>query len=192
MDSFSLYLQEGFLHITDLKGLDHILFIAAICLSLQFSDFRKIIFAVTSFTIGHSLSLALSIYDQIIIPGNIIEWLIPVTILLSLFFNIKKEKQKDQFILRKTIIIGIFGIIHGMGFSNYLKSMMGLEENILLPLLAFNAGLELGQLIIVVFVLLLNFTIVRLFKTNQRKWVLLGSGIILMISVWLCIERWPF
>jgi hypothetical protein len=79
-----------------------------------------------------------------------------------------------------------------MGFSNYLKSMMGLEENILLPLLAFNAGLELGQLIIVVFVLLLNFTIVRLFKTNQRKWVLLGSGIILMISVWLCIERWPF
>jgi len=192
MDSFSLYLQEGFLHITDLKGLDHILFIAAICLSLQFSDFKKIIFAVTSFTIGHSLSLALSIYDQILVPGKIIEWLIPVTIILSLLFNLKKENPKDQSILSKTIIIGLFGIIHGMGFSNFLKSMMGLEENILLPLLAFNTGLEIGQLLIVIFILFLNFTIVGLLKTNQRRWVLSGSAFILIISLWLCIERWPF
>lgn len=192
MDSFSLYLQEGFLHITDLKGLDHILFIAAICLSLQFSDFKKIILTVTSFTIGHSLSLAMSIYDQILVPGKMIEWLIPVTILLSLLFNLKKENQKDQSIHRKTIIIGLFGIIHGMGFSNFLKSMMGLEENILLPLLAFNTGLEIGQLLIVIFILFLNFTIVGLLKTNQRRWVLSGSAFILIISLWLCIDRWPF
>ncbi len=192
MDPFGIYFQEGFFHITDLKGIDHILFIAAICLTLDITDLKKIFFAVTSFTIGHSLSLALSIYHLILIPSDIIEWLIPVTIMLAIPLSIGTKNYAGGSLVQKTIIIGLFGIIHGLGFSNYLKTMMGTEANILLPLFAFNTGLEIGQLMIVAFILFLNFTIIRIFKTNQRNWVLFGGGLIFGMASWMCFERWPF
>ena len=192
MDPFGIYFQEGFFHITDLKGIDHILFIAAICLTLDITDLKKIFFAVTSFTIGHSLSLALSIYHLILIPSDIIEWLIPFTIMLAIPLSIGTKNYAGGSLVQKTIIIGLFGIIHGLGFSNYLKTMMGTEENILLPLFAFNTGLEIGQLMIVAFILFLNFTIIRIFKTNQLNWVLFGGGLIFGMASWMCFERWPF
>ena len=192
MDPFGIYFQEGFFHITDLKGIDHILFIAAICLTLDITDLKKIFFAVTSFTIGHSLSLALSIYHLILIPSDFIEWLIPVTIMLAIPLSIGTKNYAGGSLVKKTIIIGLFGIIHGLGFSNYLKTMMGTEENILLPLFAFNTGLEIGQLMIVAFILFLNFTIIRIIKTNQRNWVLFGGGLIFGMASWMCFERWPF
>jgi hypothetical protein len=192
MDPFGIYFQEGFFNITDLKGIDHILFIAAICLTLDITDLKKIFFAVTSFTIGHSLSLALSIYHLILIPSDIIEWLIPVTIMLAIPLSIGTKNYAGGSLVQKTIIIGLFGIIHGLGFSNYLKTMMGTEANILLPLFAFNTGLEIGQLMIVAFILFLNFTIIRIFKTNQRNWVLFGGGLIFGMASWMCFERWPF
>jgi hypothetical protein len=192
MDSFGIYFQEGFFHITDLKGIDHILFIAAVCLTLDITDLKKIIFAVTSFTIGHSLSLALSIYNYILIPSAIIEWLIPITIMLTIPLSTGTKLLAENSLIKKTIIVGLFGIIHGIGFSNYLKTMMGTEENILLPLFAFNTGLEIGQLMIVAFILFLNFTIIRILKTNQRSWVLFGGGMIFGMASWMCLERWPF
>jgi hypothetical protein len=192
MDSFAIYFQEGFFHITDLKGIDHILFIAAACLTLNINDLKKIIFTVTSFTIGHSLSLVLSIYDLIFISSKIIEWLIPITIMLAIPLGSSTKNYAENSLLKKTVIIGLFGIVHGVGFSNYLKAMMGIEENILLPLFAFNIGLEIGQLIIVAFVLFLNFTVIRIFKTNQHNWVLFGGGIIFGLACRMCIERWPF
>ena len=192
MDSFLFYLKEGFLHITDLNGVDHILFIASVCLSFQINDFRKIIYAVTFFTAGHSVSLALSISNQLLLPSNVIEWLIPTTILISVGMNFKKGSQNKNVFLRKNMLIGLFGIIHGMGFSNYLKNMMGTEENILLPLLAFNTGLEIGQLMIVAFILLLNFTANRVLKISQPAWIHFGNGFIFGLATLLCTERWPF
>ena len=192
MDSFLFYLKEGFLHITDLKGVDHILFIASVCLAFETTDFRRIIYAVTFFTVGHSVSLALSVSNQLLLPSHVIEWLIPTTILISVVMNFKKGSQNKDVLLRKNMLIGLFGIIHGMGFSNYLKNMMGTEENILLPLFSFNTGLEIGQLMIVAFILLLNFTANRVFKISQPAWILYGSGFISGLAILLCTERWPF
>jgi len=192
MNSFGIYLQEGFFHITDFKGIDHILFIAAICMPLNITDFKKIILAVTSFTIGHSLSLALSIYDYILIPSNLVEWLIPVTIMMAVSFNSYSGFSAGGSLIKSIAVIGLFGIIHGIGFSNYLKAMMGTEENILLPLFAFNAGLEIGQLIIVAFILFLTFILSRIFKTNQQSRMLFGGGMIFGMATWMCFERWPF
>lgn len=192
MDSFLFYLREGIFHISDLNGIDHLLFIAAICIPLQFSDYRKIFFSVTAFTIGHMLSLVLSTYELIQAGSLLIEWLIPCTIVISALINILHKSNTSPRTPITLLLIGLFGIIHGLGFSNYLKSMLGKEETLLLPLLGFNTGLEIGQLMIVAGLLLLNFAILHFTKTKQREWVLFASGGIFGLAMQMAIERWPF
>jgi HupE / UreJ protein len=194
MSEFLTYLQLGFLHITDLEGFDHILFVAALCLVYEIQDWKKIAWLVTAFTLGHSITLALSTLDLIQFDKNIVEILIPITIILTCILNLKTDVKntlplKKQFInWRYPMAIG-FGLIHGMGFSSYLKSLLGKEQNIFKQLLAFNIGLEIGQLIIVVVVMLISFLFLDIFKTKRFNLILAGSGFVAGMAFKLLLER---
>ena len=191
MNDFALFLGEGIRHITDIKGYDHILFIAALCLPYLLRDWRSVLVLVTAFTIGHSLTLALSIYNKILVHSNWIEFLIPVTILLTAVENlfVKKLDTKRMYLRYASALI--FGLIHGMGFSNYLRSMMGKNESIISELLAFNIGLELGQICIVAVVMCIGFIFVQVCKAPRREWLLFVSGGIFAAALQMAIERFP-
>jgi hypothetical protein len=191
MQDFSLYFELGWQHILDWQGYDHILFITALCGVFLLSDWKKVLILVTAFTIGHSITLALSVFNKILIPSSWIEFLIPVTIFITAFINIVTKKiSKNRF--NPTYFLALlFGLIHGMGFSNYLKSLMGKSNNVVGELLAFNLGLEFGQIIIVLSVLLISFLMINILKVQRREWNLFLSSAIFGIAVIMAIERFP-
>jgi len=192
MNDFLLYFQIGFQHIADLRGIDHILFIVALCIRYQFADWRKLLILVTAFTIGHSITLALSVFDIIQYSMKWIEFLIPVTIAITAFSNVfvKKFVFKSKFPLIYFIAL-FFGLIHGMGFSSYLKSLLGSGELVIWPLLAFNLGLEAGQILIVLTILLITLIFVSLFKVNRREYLLFFSATAIALALQMAIERFP-
>ncbi|RXK57705.1 HupE/UreJ family protein [Lacibacter luteus] len=192
MEDFGFYLREGFYHITDWKGYDHILFIMALCLPYFAKDWKKILVLVTAFTIGHSVTLALSVFDAILISSKWIEFLIPVTILLTSLGNILQKKETVHQPKLRYIAALLFGCIHGLGFSNYLKSMLGKSETIVTQLLAFNLGLEIGQLLIVAAVLLVAFVFIQVFNVLRREWMLFVTGGIAALSLVMALDRIPF
>ena len=190
MSDFKIYFPLGFQHITDIQGYDHILFVIALCAIYRLKDWRKVALLVTAFTIGHSITLALSTLNLITYSTKLIEVLIPITIVLTCLINFfyksaeyTYDVEKPTF-LRYPIAI-IFGLIHGMGFSNYLKSLLGREQSIWQPLLAFNIGLELGQLVIVVIVLIISSLLLDILRVKKHNWNLILSGIILGIALTL-------
>lgn len=190
MNDFLFYFREGIYHITDLRGYDHILFVVALCLPYLTGDWRKILVLVTAFTIGHSATLALSIYNKILVPSVWIEFLIPVTIVITALENLTVRKFDFRKSSIRYVSALVFGLIHGMGFSNYLRSMMGKQESIWGQLLAFNIGLEIGQLFIVAIVLLLAFVFVTLLKIPRREWLLFISGGIFAIALLMAVNRY--
>lgn len=192
MNDFGLYFKLGYEHIADLKGIDHILFIVALCIRYQFADWKKLLVLVTAFTIGHSITLALSVFDLINYSMSWIEFLIPVTIVITAFSNVfvKKFNFKAKFPLIYYFAL-FFGLVHGLGFSNYLKSLMGKDESIVMQLLAFNLGLEAGQLLIVLGILLITLIFVTLFKVNRREYMLYVSAVAFALALEMAIERFP-
>lgn len=193
MNDFGLYFELGYQHIADLRGIDHILFVMALCLRYQFADWRKILVLVTAFTIGHSITLAMSVFNLLDYPVKWIEFLIPVTIMVTAISNVfvKKFVYKTRFPVIYFFAL-FFGLIHGLGFSNYLKSLLGTNTNIVSQLLAFNLGLEAGQLLIVTGVLLISFIFVTILKCNRREYILYLTGGIFAVAVQMAIERLPF
>jgi ABC-type antimicrobial peptide transport system permease subunit len=192
MQEFWVYLGLGKDHILDWAGYDHILFVAALCLRYTFADWKKILALVTAFTLGHSVTLALSVFDIITISVNWIEFLIPVTIVATAISNVW---QKDfTFRQRWPLIYFLalfFGLIHGLGFSNYLKALLGKDESIIMQLLAFNLGLEAGQLLIVAGILIITYLVVQLLHVNRREYLLYTSGAIFGVALLMAIERYP-
>ena len=193
MGSFDLYLGLGFDHISDINAYDHILFITALCAVYRVQQWKHILILVTAFTIGHSVTLALSALQVITIPSAFIEFLIPVTILATAFYNVV---QKDE-IARGKIHINyflalFFGFIHGMGFSNYFRALLGGEENIIMPLFAFNIGLEIGQLLIVAIIMALSYLAMNVFHAKHREWNLFISGAAAGVALTLMLSTWPF
>lgn len=193
MNDFGLYFSIGYHHIADLRGIDHILFVMALCLRYQFSDWRKILVLVTAFTIGHSITLALSVFNLVQYSVKWIEFLIPVTIVITAISNVfvKKFAFKSKFPLIYFFAL-FFGLVHGLGFSSYLKSLLGSDQNVVMQLLAFNLGLEAGQLLIVTGVLLISFIFVSILKLNRREYLLYLSGGIFAVALQMAIERIPF
>ncbi len=186
---FSVYLELGFDHISDLKGYDHILFIIALCAVFSVSDWKKILILVTAFTIGHSITLALSALHIINVSPYLIELLIPVTILLTAVQNFWfKPDQHRRWNLNYFLAL-FFGFIHGMGFSNFFRSLLGQEADIVLPLLAFNIGVELGQLCIVICIMIADFLVVKLGKVRQQHWNYTVSVVAIVLSVMMIIDR---
>jgi len=192
MQDFWLYFQLGRDHIADWKGYDHIMFVAALCLRYLLKDWRKVLVLVTAFTIGHSITLALSVLNYVTVSVKWIEFLIPITIVITAISNIW---QKDfQFKTRFPLIYFFalfFGLIHGLGFSNYLKSLLGKTTNIVAELLAFNLGLEFGQILIVLLVLFVSWICITLLKFSRREYLLFLSGAIFGVAFLMAIERFP-
>jgi hydrogenase/urease accessory protein HupE len=192
MQDFWLYFQLGRDHIADWKGYDHILFVIALSLRYLLKDWKKVLVLVTAFTIGHSITLALSVLDYVSIPSRWVEFLIPVTIFTTAVSNVW---QKDfQFKSRFPLIYFFalfFGLIHGLGFSYYLKSLLGKETNIVGELLAFNLGLEFGQILIVSVALACSWVCVTLFKFSRREYLLFLSGAIFGLALLMAIQRFP-
>lgn len=198
---FQTFLTLGFEHISDIKAYDHILFLVALCAIYQLAEWRKVLLLVTAFTIGHSITLALAALDIISFPTKIVEFLIPVTILLTSIFNVwnKKASTVENTIFTKKININyllalFFGTIHGMGFSNFLRStlMPGEEDTLVTQLLAFNIGVELGQLIIVGTILAIAFLALNILKIKQREWNLFVSGAAAGVAIILMMDTYPF
>lgn len=194
MSTFQLYLTLGLQHIADFKGYDHILFIIILCAVYQLSHWKNILILVTAFTIGHSLSLVMSTFELINISGEWIEFLIPVTILLTAVGNVfqRKEHFSAKHHKYKYALALFFGLIHGLGFSNYLKALLSEEDNIIGPLFSFNLGIELGQIIIVAAFLIAGLIIINGLKAKAREWNLIISGSGIGISLILIFERIPF
>jgi len=193
MPTFQLYLGLGIDHIIDLTGYDHILFITALIAVYALKQWRKILILVTAFTIGHSITLALATLKIIRIPSVLIEILIPITIFLTGFWNIlqKSDTVRPAIHRFKYGTALFFGLIHGTGFSIYLRSLLGMEENIVLPLFSFNVGLEIGQIIIALIVMFISYVLVNIFNVKRREWNLIFSGAAMGISLVLIIERIP-
>jgi len=191
MHEFWMYTQIGFNHIANLSGMDHILFVTALCIRYQLSDWKKWLILVTAFTIGHSVTLVLSVFNYLDFATNWIEFLIPVTILITAISNmfVKQFSFNSKFPVIYFFAL-FFGLIHGLGFSFYLKSLLGLQQNIAPALLAFNVGLEIGQILIVMAILVISFIFVTLLKAPRRDFILIVSGGILTLSLQMAIERY--
>jgi hypothetical protein len=190
MDELFLYLRLGFKHIIDLGGVDHILFVLALTLRYVWTDWKKILILVTAFTIGHSLTLALSTLSVLDIPVNWIEFLIPVTILITAVSNfwVQDFEFKQRFSAHYGLAL-FFGLIHGLGFSNYLKSLLGKEDSLLGPLFSFNIGLEIGQILIVMVILGLTYGMITLLKIPRKMYIRYGSFITILLSLRMIIDR---
>jgi len=186
---FNAYLELGFDHILDLNGYDHILFLVALCAAFAYSDWKQILILVTAFTIGHSITLALSALNILTIDADLIELLIPVTILITAVLNLVIKKERTHRWRINYFLPLFFGFIHGMGFSNYFKALLGKEAEIVLPLLAFNLGVEIGQICIVAIILLLNFFVVGKGKVKQRTWNIVVSSIAAILALYMIIGK---
>jgi cytochrome bd-type quinol oxidase subunit 2 len=192
MQDFWLYFDLGREHIADISGYDHILFVAALCLRYDIQDWKKILVLVTAFTIGHSITLALSALKYLNISTEWIEFLIPLTIVITALANVLQKNQSPKKEVSFIYILALFfGLIHGLGFSNYLKSLLGKDSNIISELLAFNIGLEVGQLLIVAAVLLVSVICIRLLKIHHKDYLLFTSGAIFGIALLMTFERFP-
>lgn len=190
MSEFAIYFELGLDHILDIDGYDHILFIIALCAIYILRDWKQVLILVTAFTIGHSITLALATLRIINFNSEVIEFLIPVTILITALTNIfKKERTIQQSKIQTNYFLALFfGLIHGMGFSNFLRSMLGKEKSIASQLLAFNIGIEVGQIIIVAVFLLIGFILVDIFGVKRRDWRLIISSAVGGIAVMLMFE----
>ncbi len=190
MDELFLYLRLGFKHIIDLGGVDHIFFVLALTLRYVWTDWKKILILVTAFTIGHSLTLALSTLSLLDIPVNWIEFLIPVTILITAVSNfwVHDFEFKQRFSAHYGLAL-FFGLIHGLGFSNYLKSLLGKEDSLLGPLFSFNLGLEIGQILIVLVILALSYGLTTQLKIPRKIYMRYGSILAICLSLRMIIDR---
>ncbi|WP_209329855.1 HupE/UreJ family protein [Lunatimonas salinarum] len=190
MNQFQLYFKLGVEHILDLAGFDHILFVIVLCVVYLLRDWKRILILVTAFTIGHSLTLALATLQVIKVNGDLVEFLIPLTIAITSLTNIFKPKPAaGRSAMQLNYVYALFfGLIHGLGFSNYLRSLLGREVSIFQPLLAFNLGLEVGQLIIVVIFLLIASLAVGIIGVKRKEWILVVSAIVLGMSLMMMLE----
>jgi hypothetical protein len=195
LSDFYLWFSTGIEHIADWQGYDHILFIIALSATYELKSWKKLIILVTAFTIGHSITLALSVLRIIILPTSVVEFLIPVTIIITCLYNLFNLEPAKRHAREKGSIIGIsgaalfFGFIHGLGFSNFLRSMLGREEDITYPLFAFNLGLEAGQILILAGVLLFSLILALFIKVNSRDRKLFISAAVFGIALLMAIER---
>jgi hypothetical protein len=186
MSQFELYFGLGRDHILDYaNGYDHILFVVALCTMYLIRDWKKVLILVTAFTIGHSITLALATLEIIPVNASLIEFLIPLTIFITAASNIfrKTESLSDRTTYINYAYALVFGLIHGMGFSNYLRSILGKDRSIVSQLFAFNVGLEFGQIIIVAIFLITSFILVDLFTVNRRDWKMVISAAIAGIAL---------
>ena len=192
MQDFIFYLKLGWEHIISLDALDHQLFVLVLVAVYSFGDWKKILVLVTAFTIGHSITLALSTLDIIRISSDWVEFLIPLTIVITAFDNIIFKGNQSKLMRINYFLALFFGLIHGMGFANTARMMLAKEQNLLTPLLGFNIGLELGQIVVVIAFLMLLFVVIKIFRVHKKDWIMFISSGVFALALKMTLERLPF
>lgn len=191
MQEFWVYFNIGLKHVLDIEGYDHVLFLIALCVPYAFKDWKRVLLLVTLFTLGHTISLILSVFGVILVKAELIEFLIPITILTTALFHLftagkSGKKESISFVASVTLF---FGIIHGLGFSNYFKSILpGSSSDKLLPLLEFALGIEAAQIIVVIIVLMISYLVQTVFRFSKRDWTLVASAFVCGVVVPMIIE----
>ena len=191
MDLFWVYFQIGLKHVLDINSYDHILFLLALTVPYAFKDWKKVLLLISIFTIGHTLALLLSIFGIITIKASFVEFLIPISIFFAAIYNLftAGKSSKNSSISLVGFLTLFFGIIHGLGFSNYFNTILsGNATDKLIPTLEFALGIETAQIIIVFVVLLLSFVIQNFLKFSKRDWTLVVSSVIIGIVIPMIVE----
>jgi len=191
MEQLKLFFELGLTHVLDINGYDHVLFLVVLAAPYLFSNWKKVLFLVTVFTVGHSISLILSSYKFVSVNSDLVEFVIPVTIAITALFNIitsGKIVQKTKIGLLFFITL-LFGIIHGLGFSNYFKMIVGSADYKFIPLIEFALGVELAQVIVVVVVLLLSSAAQNILNISKKDWVLVLSSVTLGLVIPMLLSR---
>jgi hypothetical protein len=191
MGDFGFYFRLGWEHIISIDALDHQLFIAALAAIYLLKDWKQVLILVTAFTIGHSLTLALSVFDIVRFPSNWVEFLIPVTIVITATSNLFQKKFTERSIRINYFLALFFGLIHGMGFANSIRFMLAKDQNIGWGLFGFNAGLEVGQIVVVLILLIVAHLIVNLSRINRKDWVIFLSASVFSVALKIALERIP-
>jgi hypothetical protein len=192
MSDFGFYFGLGWKHIISTDALDHQLFILALASVYTFKNIKQVLILVTAFTIGHSLTLALSVLDVIRFPGKWVEFLIPCTIFITAINNLWRVNKKNGSVNVNYWLALFFGLIHGMGFANTIRIMLARDQTIGLGLFGFNVGLEAGQIVVVAVILMLAMFFMSLMKVTRRDWVFFISAGVFALSVQMAFERLPF
>ena len=192
MNNFAFYFDLGWEHIISRDALDHQLFIIALGAIYLLKDWKQVLILVTAFTVGHSLTLALASLNIISLPGVWVEFLIPLTIVITGAINLFQKKITPAANRLHYLLALFFGLIHGLGFANTIRFMLSKAENIFMPLLGFNLGLEAGQILVITGLLLLSYALVNKIKLPHSVWINTWSVLCLVVAGYICIERWPF
>lgn len=192
MSQFWIYFQLGLKHILDVYSYDHVLFLVALAVPFSFKDWKRILLLVTLFTLGHSVALLLTLFGIIAIKVSVVELLIPITILITALFNLftagkSTKKESLNLIFFSTLF---FGIIHGLGYSIYFKSLLsdGAVSK-LLPLSEFALGIEVAQLVVIFVVLIMAYIFQTFFRFSKRDWILMMSAFIIGVILPMIIQN---
>jgi hypothetical protein len=191
MSEFWLYFNIGLQHVLDIDGYDHVLFLIALTVPYAFKDWKRVLILVSLFTLGHTLALLLSVFEVVIIKASLVEFLIPITILITALFHLftAGKSGKKESITFVAFVTLFFGIIHGLGFSNYFKSILpGENVDKLVPLLEFALGIEAAQIIVVLIVLFLSYIVQTFFRFSKRDWILVMSAFVIGVVLPMIID----
>lgn len=191
MSEFWIFFEKGLRHILNLYAYDHILFLIALTIPYAFKDWKRLLILITIFTVGHTLALLLAIFGVVIIKANLVDFLIPITVLIVAFFNLftagKSSKQESISVIGFVTLF--FGIIHGLGFAAYFKTLIGgSSQSKLLPLSEFSLGIEASQIIVVFIVLILSYIVQTIFRFSKRDWTLVMSAFVIGVVLPMIIQ----
>lgn len=186
------YFEMGWEHIMSWGALDHLLFITALAIIYTLRDWKQVLILVTAFTIGHSVTLYLSAREIIKFEDKWVEFLIPVTIVITSVSNLFQKQFTKRSVRINYILALLFGLIHGMGFANTIRMMLPRnDKDVVWPLLQFNLGLEVGQIVVVLIILLVTYAAITWCRIIRREWVLFVCGGIFALSLKMALERIP-
>ena len=186
LSDFLFYFKLGWLHIISIDALDHQLFILALVAVYTAKNVKQVLILVTAFTIGHSLTLLLSVLDVIRFSSKWVEFLIPCTIVITAISNLFKKPTANYYLAL------LFGLVHGMGFANSVRMMLAKDQNIGWGLFGFNVGLEVGQIFFVIIILCVTWLGISVFKIKQREWILFLSAAVFSLALKMALERIPY
>jgi len=193
MADFWFYFKIGLDHVLDWQAYDHVLFLIVLTVPYAFKDWQRVLLMVSLFTLGHSLALVLSVYNVVRVNAGLVEFLIPVTIFIAALYNVftaGKGGKKDK--LGLLLITALFfGLIHGLGFSNFFKELTAHLDNRMLPLLEFALGIEASQVLIVLIVLIISFIFQPIFRFSRRDWMMVISAVVLGMVIPMLIANYP-
>lgn len=191
MSEFLAYFEIGLRHVLDIQAYDHVLFLIALTVPYAFKDWKRVLLLISVFTVGHTVALFLSVFGFVAVRSSLVEFLIPVTILITAVFHLftAGKTAKNESISIISFITLFFGIIHGLGFSNYFNTILGgTTTSKILPLLAFALGIETAQIIVVVVVLIISYFIQTFFRFSKRDWTLVMAAFVIGVVVPMLIE----